>query len=239
MSEALLRISNLQAGYGAVRVLWDVNLEVRSGEIVTLVGANGAGKTTLLRTISGIVRAAEGRIVFAGRRIDGKAVAEIVRLGISHVPEGRHVFWGLSVEDNLVLGAAMLPSAWARRGASLHLVYELFPRLRERSRQPAGTLSGGEQQMLAIGRALMAQPALLLVDEPSLGLAPVVVQQLFRTLREVNRQGLTVLLVEQDVRRSLRMSHRAYVLENGRITLTGPGPELLDDPHVRRAYLAT
>jgi len=212
-------------------------LEVRVGELVALVGANGAGKTTLLRVVSGLLPAEAGALWWGDRRLNGLSPAAIVRLGISHVPEGRHIFPDLTVADNLRLGAAMLPQAWPRLRESLDWVCELFPRLRERLDQRAGTLSGGEQQMLAIARSLMSRPTLLLVDEPSLGLAPIVARQVFRTLEQVNREGVAVLLVEQDVRTSLRMAHRGYVLENGRIVRTGSGPELLHDPGIRTAYL--
>jgi branched-chain amino acid transport system ATP-binding protein len=233
----MLRIVDVYAGYGPLRVLWGIHLEVHAGELVALVGANGAGKTTLLRVVSGLLPPEAGALWWGDRRLDGLSPAAIVRLGISHVPEGRHIFPGLTVADNLRLGAAMLPQAWARLRESLDWVYGLFPRLRERLDQRAGTLSGGEQQMLAIARSLMSRPKLLLVDEPSLGLAPIVARQVFRTLEAVNREGVAVLLVEQDVRASLSMAHRGYVLENGRIVRTGSGAELLHDPGIRTAYL--
>lgn len=233
----MLRVVDVYAGYGPVRVLWGVSLEVHAGELVALVGANGAGKTTLLRVVSGLLPPEAGALWWGDRRLDGLSPAAIVRLGISHVPEGRHIFPDLTVADNLRLGAAMLPHAWARLPESLDWVYGLFPRLCERLNQRAGTLSGGEQQMLAIARGLMARPHLLLVDEPSLGLAPIIVRQVFRALEAVNREGVAVLLVEQDVRASLRMAHRAYVLENGRIVRSGSGGELLHDPLIRTAYL--
>ncbi len=233
---SLLRLERLSAGYGRVQVLWDVSLDVGEGEIVCLVGANGAGKTTLLRAVSGLVRS-DGRVMYGNRLITGRPAAAVARLGIAHVPEGRHLFPAMTVLEHLELGAAFVPGAWERRGESLLLVYRLFPRLRERQRQLAGTMSGGEQQMLAIGRALMARPQMLLVDEPSLGLAPVLVQAVFSALREVNRQGTTILLVEQNVRQTLAMAHRGYVLENGRIVLDGSGDELLASRHVQAAYL--
>jgi len=233
----MLRIVDLCAGYGPLPVLRHVSLEVREGEVVCLVGANGAGKTTLLRAVSGVVRPQSGEVWFQGRSLVGLSPAAVVRLGVSHVPEGRHLFPELTVRDNLLLGAASLPEACRRVQDTLQSVYALFPRLRERERQRAGTLSGGEQQMLAVGRALMARPRLLLVDEPSLGLAPVVAKSVFRALVEINRQGTTVLLVEQDLRSSLRMAHRGYVLENGRVVRSGTGRELLEDPQVRAAYL--
>jgi len=209
---------------------------VNQGEIVCLVGANGAGKTTVLRALSGIVPAA-GSVRFDGRPIGMLGTAAIARLGIAHVPEGRHLFPAMSVLDHLELGAAFVPGAWEHRAKTLEFTFGLFPRLRERRWQLAGTMSGGEQQMLAVARALMARPKLLLVDEPSMGLAPVLVQALFGALREINRAGMTILLVEQNVRQTLQMAHRGYVLENGRVTLEGSGEQLLANEHVRVAYL--
>jgi len=229
-------VENLRAGYGRLPVLRGIDLHVRRGEIVCLVGANGAGKTTLLRAITGIVRA-EGRVVLDGRPITGLSTAAIARLGVAHVPEGRQLFPAMTVLEHLDLGAAFVPDAWSHRSQGLDAVFTLFPRLRERRHQPAGTLSGGEQQMVAVGRALMARPRLLLVDEPSLGLAPVLVQALFSALQEINRSGVTVLLVEQNVRQTLQMAHRGYVLEQGRIVLEGSGAELLHHEHVQVAYL--
>lgn len=234
--EALLRVERLRARYGRVQVLWDVELHVDPGEILCLVGANGAGKTTLLRALTGVVRP-EGRVAFQGRPISGLGPATIARLGIAHIPEGRQLFPAMTVVEHLELGAAFAPGAWEHRSETLGGIYSLFPRLRERQRQLAGTLSGGEQQMLAVARALMARPKLLLVDEPSLGLAPVLAQALFSTLREINRQGMTILLVEQNVRQTLLMAHRGYVLENGRIVMQGTGQELLESEHVKVAYL--
>ena len=232
----LLRVERLRAGYGRVQVLWDVDLHVDRGEIVCLVGANGAGKTTLLRAITGVIPP-RGAVAFEGSRIDARGTAAIARLGIAHVPEGRQLFPGMTVREHLELGAAFVPGAWEHRGETLERVYTLFPRLRERERQAAGTMSGGEQQMLAVARSLMARPKMLLVDEPSLGLAPVLVQAVFAALREINRQGVTILLVEQNVRQTLLMAQRGYVLENGRIVLEGPGPALLANDHVKAAYL--
>jgi branched-chain amino acid transport system ATP-binding protein len=226
----------MSAGYGPVRVLWDVALRVAPGEIVALVGANGAGKTTLLRAVTGLVRAS-GVIRIGGTAVTHRSPDAIARLGVAHVPEGRHLFPQMTVRDHLELGAAFVPGAWAAREETLVWVHALFPRLRERATQLAGTLSGGEQQMLAIARALMARPRLLLVDEPSLGLAPVLVQAVFQALREINRHGVTILLVEQNVRQTLGMAHRGYVLENGRVVLEGTGRELLENPHVQQAYL--
>ncbi len=234
--DALLTVESLRAGYGRIQVLWDVGFHVNRGEIACLVGANGAGKTTLLRAVTGVVRPA-GAVQFDGRSIAGLSTASVARLGIAHVPEGRHLFPAMTVLEHLELGAAFVPGAWARLKETMESVFALFPRLRERQRQLAGTMSGGEQQMLAVGRALMARPKMLLVDEPSLGLAPVLVQALFGALREINRAGMTVLLVEQNVRQTLQMAHRGYVLENGRITLAGTGTDLLSNEHVRVAYL--
>lgn len=238
MPSSLLTVESLSGGYGALQVLWDLNLRVEEGEVVCLVGANGAGKTTVLRMISGLQRPARGVITFRGRVLSGLSAAGIARLGISHVPEGRKLFPRMTVKENLELGASYFPQAWRERKKTLAYLYNLFPRLQERENQPAGTLSGGEQQMLAIARALMAGPQLLLVDEPSLGLAPAVVNVVFKSLKEVNKQGVAILLVEQDVPRSLSLAHRAYILENGLITGEGAGRELLRDERVKKAYLA-
>jgi branched-chain amino acid transport system ATP-binding protein len=233
---SLLDLKNVTARYGDVQVLWGVTLDVRQGEVVTLVGANGAGKTTTLKAVSGAVRAAAGQIFFDGREITRLPSHDIAALGIAHVPEGRRLFPLMSVRENLELGAASR-DARARRAETLEKVFSIFPRLKERSRQMAGTLSGGEQQMVAIGRGLMARPRLMLLDEPSLGLAPIVVQEMFETIREVNREGITILLVEQNVHQSLKLADRAYVLENGGVVLEGTGSALLDDERVRAAYL--
>ncbi len=233
---AVLRVGGLNAGYGRVRVLWDVSFHVDPGEIVCLVGANGAGKTTLLRAVSGLLRPS-GQIVFHNRMIGGRDPAAIARMGIAHVPEGRHLFPAMSVLEHLDLGAAFVPGAWERRADTMAGVFDLFPRLRERQRQVAGTMSGGEQQMVAIARAMMSRPKMLLVDEPSMGLAPVLVQAVFDALRTINRQGVTILLVEQNVRQTLLMAQRGYVLENGRIVIEGTGAELLNNEHVKAAYL--
>jgi branched-chain amino acid transport system ATP-binding protein len=213
-----------------------VSLEVRPGEIVALIGANGAGKTTTLRAISGLLPLRQGRVELDGRPIGGLGSAAIVAAGVAHVPEGRQLFPTMTVQENLELGARTA-EARARRAETLARVFELFPRLSERGRQLAGTLSGGEQQMVAIGRALLARPRLLMLDEPSLGLAPVVVGAIFANLAAINRDGLTILLVEQNVLRALRLSHRAYVLENGTITLSGPSATLLADERIKQAYL--
>ena len=232
----MLRIENLDVFHGDARALDDVSLEIDEGAIVAIVGANGAGKTSLIRTIAGMLRPARGRIAFRDTDIAGWESHRVCNLGIGQVAEGRQVFPTLSVAENLEVGA-MLPRARAARTANLQRVFGLFPVLAERLAQPAGTLSGGEQQMLAIGRCLMGAPDLVMFDEPSLGLAPAVVQQLLRTIRDLNREGLTCVLVEQNVAVSLKLAAHAYVLENGRITLSGPGEALLADDRVRRAYL--
>jgi branched-chain amino acid transport system ATP-binding protein len=232
----MLRLEDVAAGYGRVRVLLGVTLEVQRGELVCLVGANGAGKTTTLKTISGLLRPARGRIVFEGDEVQGRPPQEILRRGIAHCPEGRRVFPDLTVQENLAMGAYIRTDARAV-AADLERVYAHFPVLAERRRQAAGTLSGGEQQMLAIGRALMARPRLLLFDEPSLGLAPAVVEATFRIIEDIRREGITVFMVEQNAYMALRMATRAYVMETGRITLAGPARALLDDPQVQRAYL--
>ncbi len=232
----MLRILELDLSYGDARALDGVALSVEEGSIVTVVGANGAGKTSLIRAIAGMLRPARGRILFRGRDIAGWPSHRVCNLGIGQVAEGRQIFPSLSVRENLRMGA-MLPRARARRVANLDRVIALFPVLAERLAQAAGTLSGGEQQMLAIGRCLMGAPELVMFDEPSLGLAPAVVQDVLRTIRDLNREGLTCLLVEQNVAVSLKLASRAYVLENGRVTLCGSGQELLDDDRVRRAYL--
>jgi len=234
----VLRLEGVEAGYGDVVAVRAVSLEVRAGEIVALIGGNGAGKTTTLRAISGLLPVRRGRVELDGRSITGRGPAAIVAAGVAHVPEGRQLFPTLTVLENLELGARTRESRM-RRAETLARVFELFPRLSERTRQLAGTLSGGEQQMVAIGRALMARPRLLMLDEPSLGLAPVVVGAIFANLVSINRAGITVLLVEQNVLRALRLSHRAYVLENGTISLSGASATLLADDRVRRAYLGT
>ncbi|MGH7366483.1 MAG: ABC transporter ATP-binding protein, partial [Candidatus Rokuibacteriota bacterium] len=226
----------IEVGYGDLTAVGDVSLEVREGEAVALIGANGAGKTTTLRAVSGLLPLRRGRIEFEGRRLDGLTSAQVVARGIAHVPEGRQLFPTMTVVENLELGART-PAARVRRAESLARVFDLFPLLRERREQLAGTLSGGEQQMCAIGRGLMACPRLLMLDEPSLGLAPVMVKAIFEDLGRINRQGLTILLVEQNVLRSLQLAHRGYVLENGRVTLSGAGAALLASGHVKQAYL--
>jgi branched-chain amino acid transport system ATP-binding protein len=233
-----LSVENLCAAYGKVQVLWGIDLFVEEGEFVTVVGSNGAGKTTMLRTLSSLIRATNGKVGFFGQDITNAPSSQIVRLGLTHVPEGRQLFPGMSVADNLELGASPKPDAWAARQQTQRQMYTLFPRLEERKLQLAGTLSGGEQQMLAVARALMSLPRLMLVDEPSLGLSPKLTQIVFAALEAVCQRGVAVLLVEQNVRQSLKLASRAYVLENGLVTIQGSGASLLEDERVKRAYLA-
>ncbi|MFY9554769.1 MAG: ABC transporter ATP-binding protein [Blastocatellia bacterium] len=234
----MLELTDVTARYGDAQVLWGVSFKVREAEIATLVGANGAGKSTTLKTISGVVRAVAGRIAFAGERIDRLPPHMIAARGIAHVPEGRRLFPLMSVRENLELGA-ISREARLHRSKSFELVFSLFPRVKERESQMAGTLSGGEQQMVAIARGLMARPRLLILDEPSLGLAPIIVREMFEIIQTINREGITVLLVEQNVQQSLKLANRAYVLENGRVVLEGAGSELLNDQRVREAYLGS
>jgi len=232
----LLALEDVHAYYGNIRALKGVSLTVGRGEIVTLIGGNGAGKTTTLRTVIGLVRALRGTVTFGGRRIDRVPTHRIARLGIAQSPEGRRIFAPMTVLENLELGAFARQDRDGIAG-DLERVFTLFPRLRERVAQKGGTLSGGEQQMLAIGRALMSRPRLLILDEPSLGLAPIMVKAIFDAVTRINRDGTTVLLVEQNLVQSLRLSHRGYVLETGRIVLEGTGAELLANPHTRKAFL--
>ena len=233
----LLEVANLRTRYGAIEALKGISLTVAAGEVVTLIGSNGAGKTTTLRSISGLTPASKGKIVFAGEEITRVPAHEIVGRGIALAPEGRHCFARMTVRENLDLGAHR------RRGAGiaddLDRIYNLFPRLKERERQKAGTMSGGEQQMLAIGRALMARPKLLMLDEPSLGLAPVLVQRIYATIGEINRSGVAILLVEQNANYALEAAGRGYVLETGRVVLANDSASLRDDPEVQKAYLGT
>ena len=236
MSAPLLKVDALDLYYGDAQALAGVSLEIASGEIVAIVGANGAGKSSLIRTIHGIEKPASGRISFDGNDIAGWLSHRVCEIGIGHVAEGRQVFPNLSVRENLDMGATP-KRARALEKTTLDRVLTMFPRLAERSKQAAGTLSGGEQQMLAIGRCLMGQPRLIMFDEPSLGLAPAIVQEVLRIIRRLNEDGLTILLVEQNVVASLKIAHRGYVLENGRIELSGTGAELLNNDRVRQAYL--
>jgi branched-chain amino acid transport system ATP-binding protein len=232
---ALLSIEGVSAYYGNIQALKGVSLDVAKGEIVTLIGANGAGKSTLMMTVFGNPRAREGRVLFEGQPITDLTTHEIAHLRIAQAPEGRRIFQRMSVFENLQMGATV--DGGVNFEADLERVTRLFPRLKERLTQRGGTLSGGEQQMLAIGRALMSRPKLLMLDEPSLGLAPLIVKQIFETLAELNRQGMTIFLVEQNAFHALRLAHRAYVMVNGEITMSGSGRELLARPEIRQAYL--
>ncbi|MGQ9556769.1 MAG: ABC transporter ATP-binding protein [Desulfurispora sp.] len=232
----MLEVNNLEVYYGAIRALHGVSFQVEKGEIVTLIGANGAGKSTTMRTISGLIRPKAGEVVFLGQRIDHVPAHRIVRLGISHVPEGRMIFPNLTVYENLLMGAYTRQDK-GEIAASLDMVMERFPRLRERQKQLAGTLSGGEQQMVAMGRGLMSKPQLLILDEPSMGLSPLLVEEIFAIIQDINRQGTTILLVEQNAFMALQVAHRAYVLETGRIVLSGNAAEVQSNPQVRSAYL--
>ncbi len=233
-----LEVNGLSGGYGSLQVIWNISLTVQAGEIVCLIGANGAGKTTTLRLLSGLEKPMGGEIKFKGTPITNFAPARLARLGMAHVPEGRNLFNLMTVQENLEVGANCSPGAWQKREATLNYVYELFPILKDRASQAAGTLSGGEQQMLAIARALMTCPCLLLVDEPSMGLAPAVVGNVFKALKEVKNSGVAIFVVEQDVQRSLELAERGYVMENGNIVIEGTSLELLENDEVRRAYLA-
>lgn len=232
----MLKVGKIDVFYGDLQVLWGVSFEVHEQEIVVLVGANGAGKSTTLKTISGILQPKAGSIRFQGVRLDEMPADKVIGRGVVHVPEARRLFREMSVEENLIMGS-LAPEAKKRRADTLAWVYELFPRMKERRKQPAGTLSGGEQQMAAIGRGLMALPKLLMFDEPSLGLAPILVEDVFKIVKRINGEGVTVLLVEQNVRQTLALCDRAYVLENGRVVLQGTGKELMDNEHVKEAYL--
>jgi branched-chain amino acid transport system ATP-binding protein len=233
---ALLEVTEIHTYYGNIQALKGVSVEVEEGECVTLIGSNGAGKSTTLRSISGLTPPRQGSIRFAGREITETPPQEIVSMGVSHSPEGRHVFPRMSVYENLMLGAYMRKDADGIQ-SDLERVYSLFPRLKERERQKGGTMSGGEQQMLAIGRALMAQPRLLLLDEPSMGIAPILVERIYETIAEINRQGTTILLVEQNANFALEVSRRGYVLETGAVVLSDQSAALRENPEVQRAYL--
>jgi len=236
MSDVILALENVNTFYGKIHALHDISFEVKQGEIVTLIGSNGAGKSTTLRTISSQLTPASGRVLYRGNVISHTPAHEVVGLGIAHVPEGRKIFPALTVEENLQMGAFRIKDA-KKNAENFDRVYTLFPRLKERYRQRGGTLSGGEQQMLAIGRALMSIPNLLLMDEPSMGLAPMLVDVIFESIIQLNKEGITILLVEQNAKKALKVSHRGYVLQTGIITLAGTGQELLKNDTVREAYL--
>jgi branched-chain amino acid transport system ATP-binding protein len=232
----MLKVDNIDVFYGDVQALWDVSFEVEEGEIVALLGSNGAGKTTSLNSISGLLRPEKGNIEFLGQELTELPAHKTASLGIAHVPEGRRLFREMNVEENLLMGSLM-PEAKARRKESMERVFDIFPILKERRLQVAGTLSGGESQMLAIARGLMACPKLIMMDEPSLGLAPFLVDEVFRVIEQINREGVTVLVVEQNVAHALKSCTRAYIMETGRIALQGTGEKLLQDEHVKDAYL--
>jgi branched-chain amino acid transport system ATP-binding protein len=232
----MLKVDNISVFYGNIQAIKGISLEVNEGEIVTLIGANGAGKSTLLKTLSGLLKPKEGTIQYLGNNISGKPVQDIVKAGISHVPEGRRVFANMTVEENLELGAYLRKDS-AEIRKDFEKVYELFPRLKERSKQMSGTLSGGEQQMLAMGRAIMARPKLLLLDEPSMGLAPLFVKTIFQIIEEINRNGTTILLVEQNAHMALSVANRAYVIETGKVVISGTASELKESDQIKQAYL--
>ena len=232
----MLRVDNIDVFYGDLQILWDVSFEVNEGEIVALVGANGSGKSTTLKTISGLLSPANGSILFQDQQLHMIPANKIIEHGVAHVPEGRRLFPEMTVRENLIMGS-LSPAAKAKRNETMEWVFGLFPRLREREKQMAGTLSGGEQQMVAVGRGLMALPKLIMFDEPSLGLAPILVADIFRIIKRINKEGVTVLVTEQNTKQSLETSDRGYVLENGRVVLSGSGQELLDNEHVKQAYL--
>lgn len=232
----MLTVNNIDVFYGDLQVLWNVSFEVREKEILVLIGANGAGKSTVIKTLSSLLTPQKGTIELNGMRLDHLPPHKIIEQGIVHVPEGRRLFPEMSVEENLIMGS-LYGKAKTKRLETMERVYELFPRLKERRKQMAGTLSGGEQQMAAIGRGLMSLPSIMMFDEPSLGLAPLLVQEIFHMIRRINENGVTILLVEQNVRQTLKMCNRAYVLENGRIVLEGSGEDLLENAQVKEAFL--
>lgn len=232
----MLEVRNIDVFYGDVQVIWDVSFSVRSGEIVALIGANGAGKSTILKTISRIVKTSRGEIVFGNTQVHKMEAYRLIETGIVHVPEARRLFVEMTVEENLDMGS-LKGEAKKQRETSKEMVFSLFPRLRERRKQVAGTLSGGEQQMVAIGRGLMSKPALMMFDEPSLGLAPILVREIFNVIGKIRKEGTTVLIVEQNVKQTLAIADRAYVLETGKIVMEGTGDALLNDEHVKTAYL--
>lgn len=232
----MLEVSHLNVFYGQIQALWDVSFKIDEKEIVALIGANGAGKSTLLNTISGVIHPASGTITYLGKRIDNMAPHQIVELGISHIPEGRKLFTDMSVRENLEMGAYG-KQAWQARHETIEEVFQLFPRLKERAGQLARTLSGGEQQMVAMGRGLMSKPKLCIIDEPSNGLAPILVQEIFQIIKSLRERGITILLIEQNVRQTLENSDRAYVLENGRVVIEGTCAVCLSNEHIRKAYM--
>jgi branched-chain amino acid transport system ATP-binding protein len=232
----MLKVNNIDVFYGDLQVLWDISFEVKEKEILVLIGANGAGKSTTIKTVSSLLTPIKGSIEFNGIRMDQLPPHKIIEHGIVHVPEGRRLFSDMSVEENLFMGT-LHGEAKSKRFETMEYVYELFPRMKERRKQMAGTLSGGEQQMLAVGRGLMSLPKLMMFDEPSLGLAPILVQEIFSMVKRINEEGVTVLLVEQNVRQTLAMCNRAYVLENGRVVLEGTSQELMNNEHVKEAFL--
>lgn len=232
----MLKVEKLNVHYGVIHALKDVSMEVKEGEIVSLIGANGAGKTTLLQTISGLLKKTSGEVVFLGKSMNKVSAKNIVKEGITQVPEGRHIFSGMSVYENLLMGAYLRKDKDGIK-ADLQDIYQRFPILEERSSQDASTLSGGEQQMLAMGRALMARPKILLLDEPSMGLAPILVKEIFNIIKDINEKGTTVLLVEQNAKMALSIADRAYVMETGNIVMTGTGAELVNSPEIQKAYL--
>lgn len=232
----MLKIENLNIKYGAIHAVKGIDLEVKQGEIVTLIGANGAGKTSILKALSGLVKASEGTITYEGKILNKMSAQDIMKLGISHVPEGRRIFAGMSVLENLELGAYQRKDKEGIKN-DLESVYQRFPILKDRSKQNAATLSGGEQQMLAMGRALMSKPKLLLLDEPSMGLAPILVREIFSIIEDIKKQGVTVLLVEQNARMALSVADRAYVLETGNVVMSGTGKELAESEDIQKAYL--
>ncbi len=232
----ILKIENIDVFYDDLQVIWSVSLEVNRGEIVALLGANGSGKSTILNTVSGLLTPASGSITFEDQRLDQVPAHKVIEHGIAQVPEGRRLFPEMTVRENLIMGS-LTPKAKARRKETIEWVFGLFPRLREREKQMAGTLSGGEQQMLAVGRGLMSLPKLIMLDEPSLGLAPILVAEIFNIIYRIQQEGVTVLVVEQNTKHTLKICHRGYVLENGRVVLDGTGQELLDNEQVKQAYL--
>jgi branched-chain amino acid transport system ATP-binding protein len=232
----VLKVEHIDVFYGDLQVLWDVSFEVNEGEIVVLLGANGAGKSTTLKTVSSLLTPRKGTITFQNHRLEQTDAYRITDLGLAHVPEGRRLFPEMTVEENLLLGS-LWGEAKKRRADTLDRIYRLFPRLKERKKQASGTLSGGEQQMLAIGRGMMSLPKLIMFDEPSLGLAPILVMEIFRIVEMIRDEGVTILIVEQNVKHTLAMCDRAYILENGRVTMTGTGNEFLNNDHVKEAYL--